>query len=332
MRNPFEKQLRIYRPGSLSGWALQSPIPLEGGAELASEKAAMRIFDCELGGLHIIAATGSGRRQELTERAWISVVYVVWGEINILQSGRQVCGSAGGCLFIPQSPVLWQSGAFSVVCIMLPPQRLAALMQVSLLGANSVQLRRQASLAAYSHTREPGHHTNAILDILGVNLRVVAALQNDDPRLIESLALADQLGRIISVLASRTPGDEHSLNRQNRRRQAGMQETLDDLIAFIQANLDQSLNLSILENYTHYSKRALQYAFRQRLGCTVSQWIRSQRLDLAYQCLQQAETSDSVTSIALRCGYRSISLFSIDFQQRFHIKPSHLLRQGRQPS
>jgi transcriptional regulator GlxA family with amidase domain len=111
-----------------------------------------------------------------------------------------------------------------------------------------------------------------------------------------------------------------------------MQETLDDLIAFIQANLDQPLNLAILENYTHYSKRALQYAFRQRLGCTVSQWIRSQRLDLAYQCLQQAETRDSVTSIALRCGYRSISLFSIDFQQRFHIKPSHLLRQGRQPS
>jgi AraC-like DNA-binding protein len=36
-----------------------------------------------------------------------------------------------------------------------------------------------------------------------------------------------------------------------------------------------------------------------------------------------------VASIAQVCGYRSMSLFSIEFQQRFHIKPSVLLRQSR---
>lgn len=330
MQNPFERQLRIYRPGSLTGSALQAPLPLGAGVDRAAEVEPMRIFDCELGGLQIIAATGSGRQRELMERSWISVVYVVWGEIVIVQSGRQVCGCPGGCVFIPQSPATWQSGAFSVVCIMVPPQRLVALMQTPLFRANRVENGGAASLAAYDYDCESGYRTSAMLDILEVNLRVVAALLRGDPHLIECLALGDQLGRIISVLASEAPSDEHSQKRQHRRRAGGMQETLDDLIDFIQVNLDQPLNLSVLENYTHYSRRALQYAFRQRLGCTASQWIRSQRLDLAYQYLQQSEKTDSVTSIALRCGYRSISLFSIDFQQRFHIKPSHLLRQGHQ--
>ena len=332
MQNPFENQLRAYRPGSLTGPSLQAPLPLGGGVEWSLEEDALRIFDCELGGLQIIAATGSGRQRELTARAWISVVYVVWGEIVILQSGRQVCGNSGGCVFIPQSPAMWQSGAFSVVCIMLQPQRLAALMQVPFLGANRPKGSRSICLSAYDYFRERGHRTNSILDILRVNLRVVAALQSDDPQLIECLALADQLGRIIAILASEATADEHSQERQQSYRVGGMKQTLDDLIAFIQANLDQPLNLAVLENHTHYSRRALQYAFRQRLGCTASQWIRSQRLDLAYQYLQQPEATDSVSSIAIRCGYHSTSLFSIDFQQRFHIKPSHLLRQGRQSS
>ena len=332
MQNPFEQQLRACRPGSLTGPALQAPLPFGGGAEWDPEENALRIFDCEFGGLHIIAATGSGRRREVMARAWISLVYIVRGEIVILQSGRQVCGRSGGCVFIPQPTVMWQSGAFSVVCIMLQPQRLDALMQVPRLGANRLQGSRAACLAAYNYSGDRRHRSNAILDILRSNLRVLATLQNNDPHLIDCLALTDQLGRIISVLASEVPADEQTQDRQQSCSVGGMQETLDDLIAFIQANLDQPLNLAVLENHTHYSRRALQYAFRQRLGCTASQWIRSQRLDLAYQYLQQPEATDSVSSIALRCGYHSISLFSIDFQQRFHVKPSHLLRQGRQSS
>ena len=32
--------------------------------------------------------------------------------------------------------------------------------------------------------------------------------------------------------------------------------------------------------------------------------------------------------LARTCGYRSMSLFSIEFQQRFHVKPSVLLREA----
>lgn len=332
MQNPFEQWLRPYRPGSLKGPALQSPLPLGGWSDHASQEGAIRIFACELGGLQIIAATGSSSRRELMARAWISVIYVVWGEIDILYSGRQVCGKSGGCVLIPQSPVIWQSEAFSVVCIMVKPQHMDALIQPSRQTETTVLPSRSACLATYDYTLERGSQYNEILDLLVVNLRVVAALQNDHQHLIECLALADQLARIIAILASGASAHNLSQESQQRLRAVGMEGTLDDLIAFIQANLDKSLSLEVLENHTHYSRRALQYAFRQRLGCTASQWIRSQRLDRAYQYLQQAEQNDTVGRIALRCGYNSLSLFSIDFQQRFHVKPSHLLRQARQDS
>jgi AraC-like DNA-binding protein len=330
MQNPFEQQLRSYRSSSLTGTALEAPLPLALGSEDVSGDEETRVFECDIGDLQIIAATGSCQRQQLTARPWISLLYVVWGEIAIVQSGLQICGNSGGCMLIPPSPAMWQSEAFSVVCLMLMPHRLAGLMPTRGADPNAVKVAPTPLLTARVFTRERGLQERQLLELLESNLRAVAAFQSQDPQLIEHLLLPDQLVSIIAALACVAPVDQRSEQPQQQRGPAGMQAALDDLIAFIQANLDQPLNLAVLENHTHYSKRALQYAFRQRLGCTPSQWIRSQRLDQAYQQLQHAEASDSVSRIALRCGYHSVSLFSLDFQQRFHIKPSHLLRQGRQ--
>jgi AraC-like DNA-binding protein len=51
------------------------------------------------------------------------------------------------------------------------------------------------------------------------------------------------------------------------------------------------------------------------------------RLERARRYLQQPDPDASVSSIAKACGYNSVNLFSIDFQQRFHLKPSELLRE-----
>lgn len=332
MQNPFEHQLRAHRPGRMTALAMESPLPLGQRSSDVSTIDDARFFDYDLGDLQIIAASGSGRRQQLMARPWISLLYVIRGEIVIVQSGRQVSGNAGGCVLIPEAPALWRSQAFSVVCLMLHPQRLAELIHATVQGKEGVRHCASDNLKTHDFRRERDLREQQLLELLAVNLRALAAFQTHDPRLIESLSLADQLARITAALVATSVADQPWREPQQRRGSAGMQETLDDLIAFIEANLDQPLNLSMLENRTHYSKRALQYAFRQRLGCTASQWIRAQRLDRAYRLLQQAEASDSVSRIASRCGYHSISLFSIDFQQRFHIKHSHLLRQWRQPS
>ena len=101
------------------------------------------------------------------------------------------------------------------------------------------------------------------------------------------------------------------------------------MLDFIKWNLAKPLNLTQLEMQSHYSRRALQYTFRERLGCTPLQWIRNQRLDLARLSLQNPSPGESVASISSDCGYRTQSLFSVDFQQRFHVRPSQLLREAR---
>jgi transcriptional regulator GlxA family with amidase domain len=161
--------------------------------------------------------------------------------------------------------------------------------------------------------------------------------------LIETLGLDEQLCRILTLLAvpaaRRVPMEQRRLANGSDDTATEMEaeqlfdrDAFEALIAYINANLDQPLNLTLLQNHIHYSRRALQYAFRQRLGCTATQWIRGQRLDKAHRLLGHAAPGESVASIAQACGYRSMSLFSIEFQQRFHIKPSVLLREARSSS
>ncbi|MFM1811737.1 MAG: hypothetical protein RLZZ336_675 [Cyanobacteriota bacterium] len=134
--------------------------------------------------------------------------------------------------------------------------------------------------------------------------------------------------RLMAVLAV-SDGSDGGGGEPLLRPHASARDALDDLISYIKDNLDQPLNLTVLQNRSHYSRRALQYAFRERLGCTATQWIRSQRLDLARSRLLAAAPGDTVSSIAQACGYHAMGLFSIDFQQRFHVKPSVLLREAR---
>jgi transcriptional regulator GlxA family with amidase domain len=148
------------------------------------------------------------------------------------------------------------------------------------------------------------------------------------PGLSERLQVDDRIYRLLAAMLLPEVRDESPLDRLTQKDRKG-HDAFDELIDFIRLNLSEPLNLTMLEEYSHYSRRSLQYAFRERLGCTATQWIRSQRLDLARQHLQHPSPGDTIAGIAARCGYRSLSLFSVEFQQRFHVKPSQLLREAR---
>jgi AraC-like DNA-binding protein len=115
--------------------------------------------------------------------------------------------------------------------------------------------------------------------------------------------------------------EETAADRRRIHRRAGG-SSFDELIDYIRANLDQPLRLSDLEARSHYSSRSLQYAFRERLGCTPRQWIREQRLKQALVQLEQGGRGRSIRAVALACGYRHMGLFSSDFQKRFGFTPS----------
>ena len=164
-----------------------------------------------------------------------------------------------------------------------------------------------------------------------VFLRQVMAISNDllgfSQTLLDRMHLEDQIYRLVAAMLIPELRQESPHNRLRQRQEHG-RDAFDELIDYILANLGEPLNLTNLENHSHYSRRTLQYVFRDRFGCTPSQWIRKQRLEMAHHRLQNPQPRDSVSEVAFACGYRSMSLFSLDFQQHYHIKPSHLLREG----
>jgi AraC-like DNA-binding protein len=145
------------------------------------------------------------------------------------------------------------------------------------------------------------------------------------PEAANHLALDDTLHRAAAALLHPPLLSEEPADLERYRDTAG-RTSFDDLIDYIRAHLDQPLRLTDLEARSHYSRRALQYAFRQRLNTTPKQWIREQRLALALEHLQRDGERPSVQEVALLCGYGHLSHFSRDFRARYGMNPSEARR------
>jgi AraC-like DNA-binding protein len=179
------------------------------------------------------------------------------------------------------------------------------------------------------------------------DLRVIRARQQSD----RDLVLA--LHQILQVLT--LPGLEHNsmlalmglelpvyrnlalllcsdLIQKGRSRASQPQSSkvhiIDDLLEWIQANLDRQIQLHDLEQRSGYSQRSLRNMFQDRFGCSPIHWIRSQRLESARARLLDPQQNDTVSTIAIAHGYQHLSQFSRDFQATYGMKPSELLREG----
>jgi AraC-like DNA-binding protein len=108
-----------------------------------------------------------------------------------------------------------------------------------------------------------------------------------------------------------------------------LRRTVHTLMEWMTAKLDQPISLSEIEQRSHYGRRAIQMGFRAEVGCGPMQWLRRQRLQLAYQQLSNPGPDCTVTSVAHACGYLNLASFSRDFRERFSLPASELLRQSR---
>ncbi|MCP9929439.1 helix-turn-helix transcriptional regulator [Cyanobium sp. AMD-g] len=168
----------------------------------------------------------------------------------------------------------------------------------------------------------------SLLAALGQTMQTAGQLAGHGEGLLDSLQFDDQIYRLLAAMVLPELREDRPLERLRLRQRDG-RDAFDELIDYIKENLAKPLTLTDLEARSHYSRRALQYAFAERMGCRATEWIKHQRLDQARRRLENPNPEDTVGSIARECGYRSLGLFSVDFQQRFHVKPSVLLRESR---
>lgn len=128
---------------------------------------------------------------------------------------------------------------------------------------------------------------------------------------IESLAnlLAVHLLRNYSTVQPRLPLYQGGLSDRQ----------IMQVVEYIQAYLNQNIQLKDLAQMLNLSQFHFSRLFKQSLGITPYQYLMQQRVEKAQQLLKQ--TNDSITNIALECGFSSHSHFGLQFRQITGITP-----------
>lgn len=100
-------------------------------------------------------------------------------------------------------------------------------------------------------------------------------------------------------------------------------------IDYMDARLDDTITIADLTAVSGVPGRTLFKHFRDWQSVSPMQYLRNARFGRAYRALLAAEPEESVTEIALSCGFGHMGRFSVEYRQRFGESPSETLRRKR---
>jgi AraC-like DNA-binding protein len=98
-------------------------------------------------------------------------------------------------------------------------------------------------------------------------------------------------------------------------------EILRTINTHVRANLDKTLTLADIAEYTGYSISHLRAIFRKQLGVSLGAYVRDSRMSTAAAMLNEPEP-DSVEAISKACGFTSIFAFSRAFKTAMGVPPT----------
>jgi AraC-like DNA-binding protein len=284
-----------------------------------------------IGSIITTAWTAMPMRLLFSENQQLITLVGYGGTQRIRQASRTWGCTDDSCLLMASESCSLETSLSSAVAFALSQERLLHT-AMTMAGVNQKPTGwHQLLESAHGWTKPADPAAPCLQEGLRQVIATAGQLSGFGTGLLERLNLDDQIYRLMAAMLIPELRQGDSLDRLIQRQRQG-RDAFDELIDYIQKNLSEPLTLSHLESKSHYSRRALQYAFTERMGCSITQWIKSQRLDRARRRLENPGPTDTVSSISLECGYRSLGLFSVDFQQRFHVKPSQLLRESRAAS
>ena len=94
---------------------------------------------------------------------------------------------------------------------------------------------------------------------------------------------------------------------------------LDDILRYIDVNLDKSLSLEKLSDFLHLHPNHFIRYFKDKTGQTPMYYIRCRRMDRAKRLLE--ETDLSITEIMQEIGFEEVSYFSKQFKSFYSMSP-----------
>lgn len=97
-------------------------------------------------------------------------------------------------------------------------------------------------------------------------------------------------------------------------------KVIDDVILWINDNLELKLSLDIITQKSGYTKWHLQRLFKSQTGMPIGAYIRAKRLDCVATAL--ANTSENIIDISIRYQFDSQQTLCKVFKHRFNMTPS----------
>ncbi len=142
---------------------------------------------------------------------------------------------------------------------------------------------------------------------------------------------ADPLGERISNVAANVitwmieSGDDRRTDLVNRM---GVRSRVAKLAqAYIEEHYRGGIRLEDLCLASGVGIRTMQRCFREYFGVTVTEYVKTARLDAALRALSAAEPP-SVSEVALQSGFTHLGRFSAEFRDRFGRLPREVARTG----
>ncbi len=280
-----------------------------------------------LGDITLLATWGSAINGEVEQKCEAQLVLPYIAGINDFKIDRQNYVFRSSCFFIPatHNRIQINCSLCSGIIISFPPLSLLPVAQ-AMAGGGFDALPLRAALeqpAILSRRADP--RRAQVQQLLMETMAYVERTMAIGGAINPMLNLDDLIRRLIVMLL--LPDLLEAASDSSSR--VSEPFVHDALVEWALAHLHEPISLSDLERRSSYSRRSLQYAFKQRFGCGPMQWLRQQRLSKAKAMLEQPGVRRSLLEVSQACGYLSQASFSRDFLARYGERPSRMLRRHR---
>ena len=126
--------------------------------------------------------------------------------------------------------------------------------------------------------------------------------------------------RLLELIYTLRSDVAHKSNTRGGINSARIKESLN----YIKLHLSEPLTLETVAKAMSFSPVYFHNAFKTAVGMTLREYVEDQRLRKATHLLQT--TDDSLTKIAMECGFSSQSYFSYVFKRKMNMTPREYVR------
>jgi AraC-like DNA-binding protein len=294
---------------------------------LLDEQGRIKVETAEMrpGGVKVSRVRSTGHFVDLAEETAVTLLFPTAGQLRVRVAAAEYrIGPRAACIFSPSArrtraepPA--DAGVFQAHALMIPQQSLQGLLQAARnRDGRCAGLSDGMPLAA----RRP--EVRRLSDLLGYITQ----------RFDDGLPLSAKAGEAMAVLL------EEALSDVIHRVTDGMHEErtlpatrLRVRLAeeFMRARSDEPLSMAEVAREVGVGLRSLQLAFHEVRAMGPRDVLLHMRLERARARLKGAGPLDTVTSIALECGFAHLGRFPAAYRTAFGELPTETLARRRRP-